>query len=258
MEGGAESCLPGERLEYFAVTVTIASSGMRGRSYRLPYSDRDFSLAIIQDLCGPLERGVMREILPGLFHWSVYYDKIKIEVSSYYLSGAKVLLDPLLPMGGSSAFEPGVEHILLTNRHHYRDSAPLVEKYGCTVWCIESGMHEFSKGEDVKPFKPGDTLPGGIQAEAIGAICPDETALVLSQPAGVVALADGVIRRADGPLEFVPDKYMGDDPEGVKAGLRDSYRRLLSLHEFDHMLLAHGEPWIGGASRALREFLEKP
>ena len=73
----------------------------------------------------------------------------------------------------------------------------------------------------------------------------------------MVALADGVIRRGDGPLEFVPDKYMGDDPKSVKVGLKESYRRLLGQHDFDHMLLAHGEPWIGGASQALREFLDK-
>jgi hypothetical protein len=199
----------------------------------------------------------MREILPGVFHWSMYYEKIKVEVSSYYLAGPKVLLDPLLPVGEASGLEAGVDHIVLTNRHHYRDSGALVERYGCTVWCVESGLHEFTSGETVLPFKAGENLPGDIQTMAIGSICPDETALVLGQPAGVVALADGVIRRGDGPLEFVPDKYMGDDPKSVKVGLKESYRRLLGQHDFDHMLLAHGEPWIGGASQALREFLDK-
>jgi hypothetical protein len=197
----------------------------------------------------------MHEILPGVQHWSAYYDKIKVEVSSYYLEESKVLIDPLLPAGGAADFRQGVDHILLTNRHHYRDSGALVEEYGCTVWCVENGLHEFSKGEVVKPFKIGETLPGGIQAVEIGVICPDETALVLPLPSGAVALADGVIRRGDGPLGFVPDEYMGENPEEVKAGLRKSYGRLLDRYDFDHMLLAHGQPWIGGASRALREFV---
>lgn len=197
----------------------------------------------------------MQEILPGVQHWSVYHDKIKIEVSSYYLEESKVLIDPHLPPGGAVEIRQGVDHILLTNRHHYRGSGPLVEQFGCTVWCVESGLHEFSKGEVVKSFKIGETLPGGVQAVEIGAICPDETALVIPLPGGVVALADGVIRQGDGPLEFVPDEYMGEDPEGVKAGLRKSYGRLLDRHHFDHMLLAHGQPWIGGASQALREFV---
>jgi len=66
-------------------------------------------------------------------------------------------------------------------------------------------------------------------------------------------VADGVVRMA-GPLGFVPDEYMGDNAEAVKSGLRASYRRLLE-RKFEHMLLAHGDPWIGGAHEALREFV---
>ena len=43
-------------------------------------------------------------------------------------------------------------------------------------------------------------------------------------------------------------------PVGVKAGLRTVYQRLADALEFDHLLLAHGEPWIGGAREALRRF----
>ena len=60
----------------------------------------------------------MREILPGLLHWSVYYEKIKVEVSSYYLAGPKVLIDPLLPPGGVVGFEQGVAHGC--SKRHYR------------------------------------------------------------------------------------------------------------------------------------------
>jgi hypothetical protein len=89
----------------------------------------------------------------------------------------------------------------------------------------------------------------------VGALCPDETALLIPEAEGLLALADGVVRREDGPLGFVPDEYMGDDPEGVKAGLKQSYQRLLQ-RDFDHLLLAHGWPWIGGGKQALREFIE--
>jgi hypothetical protein len=40
------------------------------------------------------------------------------------------------------------------------------------------------------------------------------------------------------------------------SGLRDSYRRLLEL-EFEHLLLAHGEPLASGGRDALREFAER-
>ena len=54
---------------------------------------------------------------------------------------------------------------------------------------------------------------------------------------------------------FVPDWLMGDDPEAVKEGLRDSYSRLSTL-DFDHLLLAHGLPAVGYGKEELREFLK--
>jgi hypothetical protein len=47
---------------------------------------------------------------------------------------------------------------------------------------------------------------------------------------------------------------MGNDPEGVKSGLKQAYAKLLE-HEFDNLLLAHGDPWIGGGKKALRAFI---
>ena len=43
------------------------------------------------------------------------------------------------------------------------------------------------------------------------------------------------------------------DPERTKAGLRASYRRLAEL-EFEHLLLAHGAPFVGAGREALAAF----
>ncbi|MEE9125655.1 MAG: hypothetical protein V3U11_00800, partial [Planctomycetota bacterium] len=137
--------------------------------------------------------------------------------------------------------------------HHYRDSGKFAERFGCTVWCVESGLCEFTHGEKVEPFRFGDDLPGGIHAIEIGAICPDETALLFPGKK-MVALADGVVREADGPLSFVPDQFM-DEPENTKVALKQSYRHLLD-RDFDHLLLAHGDPWIEGGKAALRAFVD--
>lgn len=197
----------------------------------------------------------MKEILPGILHWTTVHPKIKIEVSSYYLVDEAVLVDPLMPEEGIGAFHVSPEHAILTNRHHYRHCDRFEQEFGCKVWCVESGLHEFKAGEKVEPFRFGDELPGGILAVEIGAICPDETALWIPGEGGIVALADGVIRRGDGPLSFVPDEYMGDDPEAVKKGLQTAYRKLCGEREFEHLLLAHGDPWIGGGRKALLDFV---
>ena len=53
----------------------------------------------------------------------------------------------------------------------------------------------------------------------------------------------------------MPDAYLGEDPDGVKAGLKRAYAGLLDRN-FDHLLLAHGMPWVGGGKQALRGFVE--
>lgn len=201
----------------------------------------------------------MKEISSGVFHWTAPHPKIRIDVSSYYFQAERVAIDPLLPADGLAWFErigPPTA-ILLTNRHHYRSSGTLVHAFGCTVHCHRAGLHEFTQGEPVEGFEFGTELPGGAVACKVGAICPEETALHFPAHAAL-AFADGLVRmQGDGPLGFVPDYLIGDDPASVKAGLLASFRLLLEL-EPAHLLLAHGNPIVGRGSEALREFVEAP
>lgn len=194
----------------------------------------------------------MNEILPGVFHWTKKHPNIGIEVSSYYLADERVLVDPMEPDAGIDWFRENAppDHILLSNRHHYRDSGTFVDAFGCSVRASRPGMHEFTGGQPVEPFDFGDELPGGARAYEVGAICPDEAAFHLPAHAAL-HVADGVINY--GGLRFVPDNLLGDDPDEVKRGLRTAYERLLEL-DFDNLLLAHGDPVAGGAKDALRGF----
>jgi hypothetical protein len=197
----------------------------------------------------------VQEISPGLWHWTALHDHIQMDVSSYYLLQERVLLDPVIPAVGLSWFEQhgAPEHVLLTNRHHDRQAWRLREAFGCEVHCIRNGLPELDGRGAATPFDFGDELPGGIVAHEVDAICPDETALYIPAHAAL-ACADGVVRwRSGDSLGFVPD-YLMDDPEKTKQGLRDAYRRLLEL-DFDRLLLAHGDPVVGGGREALRGFL---
>lgn len=196
----------------------------------------------------------MQEIAPGIWHWTAFHPGIKSDVSSYYLPAERVLIDPIAPAEGLDWF---AEHgpptdVLLTNRHHYRASDRFVERFGVTLHCVRHGLHEFARGEPIEPFDFGDELSGGVVAHAVGAICPDETAFHV--PARhALAVADGAVRwKPGGPLAFVPDRFM-DEPERTKEGLRESYRRLAEL-DFRHLLLAHGEPFVGAGREALAAF----
>lgn len=197
----------------------------------------------------------MREIAPGLWHWTARHPHIGNDVSSYYLLPERVLLDPLLPPDGLDWFDrhPSPEHVLLTNRHHDRDAWKLREAFDCEVHCIANGVYELAGRGPVTTFEFGDELPGEIHAFEVGVICPDETALHI--PAHrALACADGVVRwpGVEG-LTYVPDQLM-DEPEETKLALADAYRGLLGL-DFDLLLLAHGDPVTSGAKRELERFV---
>ena len=197
----------------------------------------------------------MQEIAPGIWHWKAPHPRIRMEVSSYFLPGQGVLLDPLVPDAELDRLEElgPPRDILLTNRHHWRDCQKLADRFGLTVRAPRTGMHEFADDDPVEPYDFGETLAGGaVTVHEVGSICPDEAALHI--PAvSALAVADGVVSY-DG-LRFVPDNLM-DDPEDTKAGLREAYGRLASELEFDNLLVAHGEPLVGGAREQLREFSE--
>ena len=198
----------------------------------------------------------MQEIAPGLWHWQVRHEHIGQLVSSYYLERERVAIDATIPDEGLKWFEQhgAPAHIVLTNRHHDRHAWQLRDAFGATVHCIKVGLYELAGRGPVEGFEFGDTLPGGLVAYEVDAICPDETALHI--PAhSALACADGIVRHG-GTLSFVPDWLM-DDPERTKTGLRDAYRHLLDL-DFELLLLAHGDPVISSARDALRSFVSTP
>jgi glyoxylase-like metal-dependent hydrolase (beta-lactamase superfamily II) len=198
----------------------------------------------------------MQEIDEGLWHWTASHPRINWEVSSYYLSDERVLIDPVLPAAGLEWFR-GIDslpaHVLLSCRHHDRASWQFVEAFGTEVHCVDTGVHELQGRGPVTPFAFGDELPGGVIAHEVDSISPDETALYIPAHRALVC-ADGVMRSdQESALQFVPDGLM-DDPEQTKAGLRVAFTKLLEL-DFDRLLLAHGQPIIVGGKQALAGFV---
>ena len=191
----------------------------------------------------------MREILPGVWHWTTVHERHGIEISSYLLGTEGVVIDPRVPDEGLDAVAEVAEpaSAVLTNRHHYRHAGRFAERFGTRVLVNRLGAQEFTAGEPVEFFDAGDPLPGGVRSVPVGALCADETALHI--PAHrAVAVADGLVRwQPEGPLGFVPDMLMYD-PERTKQGLVDAYRRVLEL-DWDTLLLAHGRPLVGEEGR---------
>jgi hypothetical protein len=199
----------------------------------------------------------IREVLPGVHHWTAIHPRIRVPVDSYYIESARVVLDPVVPREGLGWFErrDWPAQVVLTNRHHLRHAERFAKEFGCPIRCCEAGLHEFEGGPEVEGFAFGTEVAPGITAHELDAICPDDTTLeIRTAQGGALAFADGLNRPRGGGLTFVPGFLMGDDPAAVRVGLRASLRRLLDL-DFDSLLFAHGEPLIGGGKDALLEFV---
>ena len=201
----------------------------------------------------------MHEILPGIHHWTAFRDTIRTRVSSYYVEPAGVLIDPLIPEAGLealTALEPRPRQIVLSNRHHRRDSAAIADALDCPIRTPAPGADEFADEPRAQRYEFGDEVAPGLTAVEIGILAPDEAGLLISHGPGAIAFGDTLTRHA-GAFGFVADEFLGDDPRAVKDGLRAAFRGLLA-RDFDALLFAHGDPVPSGGKAALRRFVEQP
>ncbi|HYN91121.1 MAG TPA: hypothetical protein VER75_04300 [Thermoleophilaceae bacterium] len=190
----------------------------------------------------------MDEIAPGIWHWQAPHPMIGVDVSSYWLPDLRVLLDPI----AVPAEVEDVDLVLLSCRHHLRDSLEAAERFDAAVKAPRTGMHEFGDDTPIAPYDFGESLAGGaITVHEVNAISPDEAAFHIPS-VNALSVADGAIRYGE-DLHFVPDKYM-DEPEKTKAGLKRAFGRLADELDFDVLLVAHGAPIASGGREALRRF----
>jgi AcrR family transcriptional regulator len=204
----------------------------------------------------------MDEIAPGIFHWTAFRDSIGMDVHSYWIEPAGIVVDPMVPADVGLDWWDGrdvqPQQVVLTTGLHWRETPEFVERFGCEVRAAEAALERWAGDEDrsATPFDDREEIAPGVTARVIDALAPDESALLIDHGGGAIALADALMR-ADGggaPLTFVPDYLMGDDPDAVKEGLTNALRAFLE-RDFEVLLMAHGAPIAGGARAALADFL---
>ena len=190
----------------------------------------------------------MHEIAPGIRHWTATHPNLGIEVSSYWLPGLRVLLDPL----AVPEEVDGIDEIVLSNRHHKRDAFEAAERFGAPVRVPRVGLHEFAEDDPVEPYDFEQPFAdGAITAYQVTGYWPDDGALHIA-PASALAIADTIVNY-DG-IRFVPDNLMGDDPEAEKRDIKQTLARLAEELEFEHLLVAHGTPIPDEGRDRLRDF----
>ena len=197
----------------------------------------------------------VRELVPGLFHWTTFHDAIGVPVSSYYVEPAAALIDPRVPDAGLDAFAGRArpQQVVLTTGLHARHAIRFAEAFGCVIRASPQALERVGGGLDAELYHDGDEVAPAITAIHVDAIAPDEYALHIAVDEGAIAFADALNRYGD-VLGFFSDDLLGDDPERVKTALKDALRGVLT-RDFDHLLFGHGDPLVGGGKSALRAFL---
>jgi glyoxylase-like metal-dependent hydrolase (beta-lactamase superfamily II) len=162
--------------------------------------------------------------------------------------GTTCVIDPMAPEG-SFASPP---QVLISVHWHTRHAGEWARRFGATVWAPSGIRAAVAKRAGVEPktFRPGDELPGGIQAFATSR----RSEVVFWLPAErMLVPGDAILGAEGGGLRLCPASWVGGEEQ--LAALRESLRPLLDL-PVERVLVSHGEPVTENALAALRRALQ--
>jgi len=197
----------------------------------------------------------MDEIVDGVWHWTRMHENIGSPVSSYYVEPIATVFDPMEPDEGLGWFEGrAVDRVVLSNGHHFRHAAGFAEHFGVPVLAVEEGLDEIGDKPAVQSYSFGDSPAPESTVYPIQPGWPHEGAVHITVGPGLLLIGDAAMRYGE-DLHFVPDQYIGDDPEHEKRELRKGLAKLLDL-DFDVLLVGHGEPIAHGGKDALAKFVQ--
>jgi glyoxylase-like metal-dependent hydrolase (beta-lactamase superfamily II) len=197
----------------------------------------------------------VHRIVPGLWRWTAFHEEWHKDVGCVYLEADDtiVLVDPLVPADDSDRFLDYLDadvaradravHILLTVYWHVRSAQELTRRYQAKLWAPARSALPVERRikKAPRPIRPGDPLPGGVEAHESGRaselvyVVPRHRTLI----AGDVLLGD--------PLRICPPGWVG---KGGQRAVREALRPLLDV-PLDRVLTSHGAPVLRAGGNAL-------
>lgn len=205
----------------------------------------------------------VQELAPGLWRWTGFHPEWKEVVGSVYLETADaiVLIDPLVAPEDADRFWAALDrdverngkpvHVLVTVFWHTRNTREVAERYDARVWAPTRGRAaiENRAGKVTDTFRPGDPLPGGVEALATSRAA--EVVFWIPEHHTLVP-GDVILGAEDGGLRFCPESWL---PAGSSIDkLRESLQPLRDL-PVERVLVSHGEPVLGGGGAAIAALL---
>jgi glyoxylase-like metal-dependent hydrolase (beta-lactamase superfamily II) len=206
------------------------------------------------------------EIAPGLWRWTGYHEEWKDDVGCVFCEteDGLVLVDPLVPPEDTERFwkaldrdverAQGPVHVLVTIFWHTRSAGEMRTRYSARIWAPTTSRAAVARraGTVTDAFRPGDPLPGGI--EAFGTARRTEVVYWIPQHRALVP-GDVLLGDGAGGVRMCPESWLPGE-KGHRE-LAESLRPLLDL-PVERVLLSHGEPVLEDGARALAAALRAP
>jgi len=219
----------------------------------------------------------MLEVAPGIHRWTGPHPEWRPrnpwahEVASFAVTGAPelILIDPLAP-ADAEALWPELDRLVearetqaialfVTIHYHVRSVAKLHRRYRDALPVSVHGHPSIadSLGRDVPldPIEPGESLPAGARAFAIGSPRRRETPIYLPHRKAL-AFGDAVVG-VGGELRVWEDTDGGRRDDWYRNRFLPTLRPLLEL-DTEHVLVTHGPPAVGNGGEQLAAALRAP
>ena len=204
-----------------------------------------------------------QELAPGLWRWTARHPEwhpgeFGREVSAYALraGGETLLIDPIVPEPMREALDRLVTEpvaIVVTIPYHARDAEPLAARYAATIHGHPATAKRFGDARAFRPVAPGEPLPGGAQAFAIGRPRRYEQPLWLPSHRAL-AFGDAVVE-AGGALRLWAQSVPSERRRRfLRERLAPTLQPLADLDP-ERVLVTHGRPVLSGGRAALEAAL---
>ena len=198
----------------------------------------------------------MREILPGVFHWTVDWPGV-FPLESYWLKteAGSVLIDPLESSNLDAIAEASdVLAVILTTGGHERSAGLFARRTAAPIYVPTVDERLLENLDEYVTYGDGEMLPGSLLTIATpGRRAEDGEHALLSPLHGGTLIVGDCLGTASKwtPWAELP---LGGHPRNHPRPV-ESLKHLLD-HQFENLLPGHGKPILGGARSALQKLID--
>jgi hypothetical protein len=206
----------------------------------------------------------LAQLTDGLWRWTAPHPEWHpgqwgAEVASFAADAGDVLLliDPLVEEPDQlDAIVDKPVAILITIPYHVRSAEALRKRYKGTIHGHPRLANRLERTTGFKPIEPGDELPGGARAYAIGK--PRRFEMPIHLPSHkALAFGDALVTTLEGDLRIWHWRDAVDEQRTrwYRERFNPTFEPLLEL-DLERILVTHGPPIVSYGSAALQAALD--